>query len=118
MKKLANKAKKIAKMYAARKKKVNKKIKNQVFDLRILVHKSLNYISAQVLDINGNVIATVTDKWAAGETKVLRAEAAGKALAEKIAKTDAKVVFDRNGHLYHGRVKAFAEWIRAWGINI
>jgi ribosomal protein L18 len=26
--------------------------------------------------------------------------------------------FDRNGQLYHGRVKAFAEWIRAWGVAI
>jgi large subunit ribosomal protein L18 len=32
------------------------------------------------------------------------------------AKNIEKVTFDRNGYLYHGRVKAFAEWLRKWGI--
>jgi ribosomal protein L18 len=29
-----------------------------------------------------------------------------------------KAAFDRNGELYHGRVKALADWIRTWGIAI
>lgn len=54
-----------------------------------------------------------------GTTKVQRAELAGKALAELMKKQSiSKATFDRNGNRYHGRIQAFAEGLRAGGIQI
>jgi large subunit ribosomal protein L18 len=52
------------------------------------------------------------------EGKVGKAELVGKKLAEKALAADfKKVVFDRNGYLFHGRVKAFADGARAGGLE-
>ena len=51
-------------------------------------------------------------------TKIEQAGAVGKAIAEKsIAAGLSKVVFDRGGYLYHGRVKALAEGARESGLK-
>ncbi|USN57662.1 MAG: hypothetical protein H6766_05685 [Candidatus Peribacteria bacterium] len=55
----------------------------------------------------------------AGKTKTERAFAAGQTLADLIKKAKVeKVIFDRNGYLYHGRIKAFADGIREGGIAL
>ena len=42
----------------------------------------------------------------------------GEAIAKKAIEAGiSEVVFDRNGYRYHGRVKAFAEWVRKGGIK-
>jgi len=49
----------------------------------------------------------------------VRAQALGKLVAEEgIKKGVKRVVFDRGGYLYHGRVKAFAEALRAGGMQV
>ena len=110
---------KVAIKLLRRKVKVNAQIKATSPDFRVLVTKSNLYIKAQVIAQWGNIIAHITDKTMKGATKVQRAELAGKALAELMKKQSiAKAAFDRNGNRYHGRVKAFADGLRAGGIQI
>ena len=105
--------------FLRRKLRVNMSIKTQNPDFRIVVNKSNTYIKAQILDQKGNVLGSVCDKNNKGETKSIRAHEAGKDLAKIIKdKNIEKVVFDRNWYLYHGRVKAFAEGIRAGWVTL
>ena len=105
--------------FLRRKFRVNSAIKAQKPDFRIVVNKSNCYIKAQLLDKAGNVLGAVCDKSNKGDTKSLRAHEAGKDLAKIIKdKNIEKVVFDRNGYLYHGRVKSFVEGIRAGWITL
>ena len=68
-------------------------------------------------DIDGKTIAAASSKDAKG-TKLEQAGAVGKASAEKsIAIGVSKVVFDRGGYLYHGRVKALADGARESGLK-
>jgi large subunit ribosomal protein L18 len=107
---LTNKLKEKVRKYTRRKNKVNKKIKAQKPENRLIINRSNLYIKGQVVDANGKVLALASDKGAKGKTKSERAFAAGEELAKTIkAKKISKIVFDRNGFLYHGRVKSFAE---------
>ena len=57
-------------------------------------------------------------KTASGATKTQRAEAAGASFAEVLKEKGVeKIAFDRNGYLYHGRIKAFADGLRKGGIQ-
>ena len=116
---LGNKLNAKLEKYAMRKNRVNNKIKASNPENRVVVTRSNMYIKAEIVDINWKTIASVTDKWANGKTKTERAFAAWEAIAKIILdKKLNKVVFDRNWYLYHGRVKALAEWIRKWGVNL
>jgi large subunit ribosomal protein L18 len=79
----------------------------------------LKHISAQIIDAKGNVVACATDLKITEWTKTQRALEVGKLLA-KIAldKKISSCVFDRNGFLYHGRVKSLCEGIRQWGVTV
>lgn len=84
---------------------------------RLIVRKSNTHTSAQIVDNEGKVLAYATDKGAKG-TKTEKATAVGKAIAEMAKKNNVdKVVFDRNGNRYHGRVKAVSEWAREAGLQ-
>ena len=96
-------------------------------DPRIVIDRSLNHFSAQLVTPSGDkVLTSVTSKSKAFSeekstknlTKTEKAALLGKQLGEKIKllKID-RVVFDRSGYLYHGRVKAFAEGARTSGIK-
>ncbi len=88
-------------------------------DFRILIQRSNLYVKAQVIAKDWQILAQITDKWLAGQTKVERARLAWKNLAWLMKKASIdSATFDRNGYLYHGRVAAFAEWLRDWGIQI
>lgn len=88
-------------------------------DFRVIVNKTNKYMKAQVLDAQGKVIACIIDKDMKAVNKVQRAEAAGEKLAGMLKEKDiVKATFDRNGHLYHGRVKAMADGLRKWGISL
>ncbi len=103
--------------YLRRKARVNTQIKLSSPEYRVIVSRSNLYVKAEVIASDGKVLASISDKGANGNTKTERAESAGVSFAEMLkAKNIEKVTFDRNGYLYHGRVKAFAEWLRKWGI--
>ncbi|MCL4122877.1 UNVERIFIED_CONTAM: hypothetical protein GTU68_020063 [Idotea baltica] len=72
-------------------------------------------------DITGNTLVAVSSrdkKIAAKGTKIEVATAVGKALAEQATKSGIEMVaFDRNGYLYHGRVKALADGAREAGLK-
>lgn len=88
---------------------------------RLAVFRSLKHIYAQVIDDNaGRTLASAStnDKEAAGYGGNAAAAAeVGKRVAERARKAGIeKVVFDRGGHRYHGRVKALAEAVREAGL--
>jgi len=92
---------------------------------RLVVHRSLKNISAQVLDdTTGKVLFSLSTKdkalkqqfSSAGNLKssVLFGEIFAKTAREKGI---IKVIFDRAGYLYHGRIKSFAEALRKGGME-
>lgn len=92
---------------------------------RLTVFRSLKHMYAQVVDdVAGTTLAHSSTlakdvKSAADEAhKTGAAEKVGEAIAKQlIAKGVKKVVFDRNGYMYHGRVKALAEAARKAGLE-
>ena len=93
---------------------------------RLNVYRSLNHIHAQVVDdLNGTTLASassnekaVGDKGKRYGGNVAAARQVGKQIAERAkAKGVGKVVFDRGGYLYHGRVKALADAAREAGLQ-
>lgn len=60
----------------------------------------------------------MSDKGATGATKSERAANAGELFAATLKEKGVeKITFDRNGYLYHGRIKAFADGLRKGGIQ-
>ena len=97
---------------------VRKRVNGSPERLRLVVFRSLKHIYAQLVDdVANRTIVSVSDKDLTGK-KSERATAVGKRLAEK-AKTAgvSKVVFDRAGYRYHGRVKALADGAREGGLE-
>ena len=93
---------------------------------RLVVFRSLNNIYAQLIDdINHKTICTVStlnkevkEELKDKTTKVSDSKVVGKVIAAKAKeKNISKVVFDRNGYLYHGRVKAVADGAREGGLE-
>lgn len=92
---------------------------------RLSIYRSSFHIYAQVVDdVTGHTLAAASslDKTLRAEpkhkTKVDRAQAVGRLIAERAAEAGVtRVVFDRGGYLYHGRVKALAEGARAGGLK-
>ena len=90
---------------------------------RLSVHRSGRHIYAQVIDdAAGKTIAAASslDKDLKGKTGATRdgAAAVGKTLAERATKAGvSRVVFDRGGFLFHGRVKALADAAREGGLE-
>jgi large subunit ribosomal protein L18 len=87
---------------------------------RLNVYRSLGHIYAQVIDDQkGQTLvsaSTISLKLKTGGN-VAAAKEIGKAVAEKaVEKGIKKVVFDRGGYLYHGRIKALADAARAAGL--
>ena len=105
-----------------------KRIMGTVERPRLSVFRSVSHIYAQVIDdMTGQTLVAAStvepslkgafDKKTRGGN-VKGAEAVGKAIAERLkAKGITKVVFDRNGFLYHGRVKAVADSAREAGLE-
>ena len=91
---------------------------------RLNVYRSLNHIYVQVVDdLNGQTLVSASSaEGKKGERRtggnVASAKAIGKAIAERAkAKGIEKVVFDRGGYLYHGRIKAVADAAREGGLK-
>ncbi len=85
---------------------------------RLSVYRSLKHIYAQIIDdASGQTLVSASSLGGSGQGNVQAASEVGKKLAE-IAKSAniGRVVFDRGGCLYHGRVKALAESAREGGL--
>jgi len=103
---------------------IRKKISGTLDAPRIAVFRSNKQIYAQVVnDLKGETILSVSsrEKEIAAQTgikKVEQAKLVGKLLASKCKeKGIEKVVFDRGGYKYHGRVKSLADAAREGGLN-
>jgi large subunit ribosomal protein L18 len=108
---------------------IRKKMQGTAERPRLNVYRSLNHIYVQVIDdLHGQTLVSASSaegKKAEGETKARRtggnvaaAKALGKVIAERAkAKGVSKVVFDRGGYIYHGRVKALADAAREAGLQ-
>ena len=88
---------------------------------RLNVFRSLNHIYAQVIDDQkGETLVSASTMSLKVKTggNVAAAKEIGKAVAElAVAKGIKKVVFDRGGYLYHGRIKALADAAREAGLE-
>jgi large subunit ribosomal protein L18 len=104
------------------KKSIRKGIAGSTERPRLSVFRSNKGIYAQIInDEVGYTLVSASsfaNKLPADITKIEQAKLIGKLLAEKaLAAGITTVVFDRNGYLYHGRVKSLAEGAREGGLN-
>ena len=107
-----------------RHRRVRKKVVGTAERPRLVVFRSLKNIEAQVVDDTRGVtllgISTLSADVKNGEegSKSDLGRRAGKVLAARALEQGiTRVVFDRGGYLYHGRVKAFAEGAREGGLE-
>ena len=102
---------------------IRRKVKGSQERPRLAVFRSLNHIYAQVIDDRkGHTVASASSggkKSGVGNGGNLAgAKEVGKLIAERAkAKGVKKVVFDRGGYLYHGRIKALADAAREAGLE-
>ena len=106
-----------------RKMRVRRKIFGAADRPRISVYKSNRHLYVQVIDDqNGHTLTQASS--AGGETKGLRVsveggEKLGESLGKKMKNLGLEqAVYDRNGHRYHGVVKAVAEGVRKSGVQV
>jgi large subunit ribosomal protein L18 len=108
-----------------RHRRVRKKVTGSTERPRLVVHRSLNNVEGQIVDDERGItlmgISTLAGDVKDGGsdlTKTERGRLAGKLLAQRAREQGiTKVVFDRGGYLYHGRVKAFADGAREGGLE-
>lgn len=105
---------------------IRKKLRGTAEIPRLVVYRSLDHIYAQFVDdVNSKTIFTISTKskelagkLSEAKNKVEKSKLIGKLAAEKaISSSIQNVVFDRNGYLYHGRVKALADGAREGGLK-
>lgn len=101
-----------------RHKRIRSKVKGSSIRPRLFVFKSNKYTYAGIVDdIKGTTIVSCSDNKDTKETKTKRAFSVGELIGEKAKeKGIKKVVFDRSGYKYHGRVKALADGARKSGL--
>jgi large subunit ribosomal protein L18 len=101
------------------KKKIRTKIKGTEARPRLTVFRSNKFIYAQVInDLTGKTMAAASDVKMTKGTKTERAKEVGKMIADVAAKAKIKkVVFDRNGFKYTGRIKLVADEARTAGLE-
>lgn len=107
-----------------RHRRVRKKVTGTPERPRLVVHRSLKNMEGQIVDDSRQVtivgISTLSEEVRGSEemSKTERGRLAGKLLAERAREQGiTRVVFDRGGYPYHGRVKAFAEGAREGGLE-
>jgi large subunit ribosomal protein L18 len=113
-----------------RQERVRKRVQGTLMRPRLSVFKSAKHIYSQLIDdVHGHTIAAVSSLSPAFHERAQGVEKAsgsniggakilGELIAEQArAKGITEIVFDRNGFLYHGRVRALAEGARAAGLQ-
>jgi len=99
---------------------IRKKIRGTAERPRLTVFRSNRGIYAQLIDdIKGVTIASASSlELGKKSVNVENSKSVGKKLAEKaVASGVEAIVFDRNGYLYHGNIKAFADGAREGGLK-
>src|SRR6266498_3424552 len=102
---------------------IRRKVRGTTERPRLAVYRSLNHIYAQLIDderAQTIAAASTTEKALAAMTggNIEAARRVGQAIAERaLAAGIDRVVFDRGGYLYHGRVRALTDAARAAGLN-
>ncbi len=105
------------------KKRVRKVVQGTTENPRLSVFRSNKQIYAQIVDDStGKTLVSASSKVAEIASqkvnKVEQAKLVGKAIAEKATGAGIKTIrFDRNGYLYHGRVKSLADGAREGGLQ-
>lgn len=112
-----------------RREKIRKRVRSKIFGTperpRLSVYRSLKHIYAQIIDdVHGYTLVSMSslskeikDEINNAKTKTEVSRVVGLALAKKaLEKGITRVVFDRNGYKYHGRIKALAEGAREGGL--
>ena len=104
----------------------HKRVRKSIYGMpdrpRLSVYRSLNHVYAQIIDdLSGKTLVASSSLNQKDFAEALSKSDEAKRVGEKIAKLAKaanieKVVFDRGGYLYHGRVKALAEAARAGGL--
>ena len=103
--------------------KIKYRIRKSVFGTaerpRMSVFRSNKQIYVQVInDTEGKTLAAASSMGLETMPKIQQAEKVGEMIAKKAQEAGIKsVVFDRNGYLYHGRVKSLADAARKGGLN-
>ncbi len=112
------------KRFTRRRLSVKNKIRKDPTKLRLCISKSNKNFYAQIIDDQkGHTLvafSTLSKEFPIDKNKgnIESAKALGKLLAEKAkAQGVSTVVFDRNGYLYHGKIKAFADSARENGLE-
>jgi len=109
-------------------KRIRKKVLGTAERPRLNIYRSVSHIYAQVIDDSKGVTLVSATSLEAGKAKdgkshisggnLSSAKQVGKLVAERAkAKGISKVVFDRGGYLYHGRIKALADAAREGGLQ-
>ena len=104
-------------------KRIRKKIEGTAERPRLAIFRSLNHIYAQIIDdVSGQTLASAsTTESGFGERSggnIAAAKEVGKLIAERAKEKGInKVVFDRGGYIYHGRVRNLAEAAREAGLE-
>ena len=107
----------------ARRNKIKTRIRGKISGTaerpRMSVVRSNKGIYVQVIDdLTGNTIVAASSKGLEGGTKVEVAAKVGEEIAKRaMEKGVTEVVFDRNGYLFHGRVKSLADAARKGGLK-
>jgi large subunit ribosomal protein L18 len=108
-----------------RKRTIRQRVSGTAERPRLSVFRSNAHIYVQAIDdVTQRVLATASDREkelaaaTAGKKKKERARMVGKAIAQRLKeKNVVQVVFDRNGYIYHGRVKEVADGAREGGLE-
>jgi len=108
-----------------RKRRMSSKVKGTAERPRLNIFKSARHIYAQIVDdgqgktlLSASTLSEELKGQNLGKGKIEAAKKVGALIAEKaLAGRIQKVVFDRNGFLYHGRIKALADAAREKGLD-
>ncbi len=109
-----------------RRKRIHRNIRQTIIGTsqrpRLSVYRSNQYIYAQLIDDwAGHTLASASSRESAvdGDTPTEESHAVGRVLAERAQDAGIdRVVFDRSGYKYHGRVEALAEGAREGGLHL
>ncbi len=118
MNKLKNKLLDKKRKFFRRKNRINTLIKKDLAYPRMIINRSNKFIRVQVIWLDGKVIASENDLKVTSWTKKEKAKQVWLNIAKKLIDANIKeIVFDRNGYLYHGRVKELANGVREWWLK-